>query len=318
MKKRGQVLVVGPSFVDSIYSGLPSMPELGKEVYGKHHTLTAGGCLITAIGVARLGVPVVVATAIGDDLFGEFLENRLQIEGVSNSAVVRMEGKPTNSTTAMVYDNDRAFVSYSGAELKESELVNAWHTKIDRVFPQIKHMHLSLREDPGLSQLLRSAKEHCVQVSLVSGWDGVEYYADQPELLKEILQHTDLFFCNELEAGHFSGAHRIEDALAFFLDFHCHPVITLGSKGAMTVDDQGNLIKVNALEVDFLDATGAGDSFVAGFISGRMLGFEWGKALRLGTVCGSLSTTALGGTEAFPASLEVALGYFSTQEDDEQ
>ena len=96
-------LVAGPVFVDSIFSGLPAMPELGKEVYGEHYLVTIGGCAITAIGLARLGISTEIAAAIGGDLFGTFLEERLVKEGVSCRGVVKIASEHTNATTAMVY-----------------------------------------------------------------------------------------------------------------------------------------------------------------------------------------------------------------------
>jgi len=314
------VLVAGPVFVDSIFSGLPAMPELGKEVYGDHYLVTIGGCAITAIGLARLGISAEIATAIGGDLFGTFLEDRLAKEGVSDRGLVKIESEHTNATTAMVYAGDRAFVSYSGAELPESELIRRMSRtgELRDSFAGVSHLHLGLRLDPGLNSVLLAAREKKVTTSLVCGWDGVEYYGDKPELMGSILSNTDFFFCNQLEAETISKQASIDDAVAFFARYGCHPVITRGGEGAVTLDENGDLIKVPALQVDFLDATGAGDSFAAGFIAGHILGYELSKNLQLAAVCGSLSTTALGGTEGFPKTLSEALQHLGELRMEEQ
>lgn len=308
------VLVAGPVFVDSIFSGLPAMPELGKEVYGEHYLVTIGGCAITAIGLARLGISTEIAAAIGGDLFGTFLEERLVKEGVSCRGVVTIASEHTNATTAMVYAGDRAFVSYSGAELHESELIRRMSTtgELRDSFAGISHLHLGLRLDPDLGSVLLAAREQRVTVSLVCGWDGVEYYRDKQALLGNILSSTDYFFCNKLEAETISQQSTIEDAVAFFAQYGCHPVITLGGEGAATLDEGGEIFKVPALKVNFLDATGAGDSFAAGFIAGRILDYDLKKSLQLAAVCGSLSTTALGGTEGFPKTLSDALQHLGS------
>lgn len=306
MQVSGQILVVGPVFMDSIYAELPQMPELGKEVYGNEHALTVGGFAITAIGIARLGWPVSLATAIGSDLLGDVLLQTLECEGVGCGNVQRLQDQSTNSTTAIVHDQDRAFVSYSGAELSESKLL----TSEAIGDPTIRHIHLGLRGDPQIGDILEVTREHGISTSLVTGWDGVELYEQRPSLLETILGKTDLFFCNELEAQRLSRREDLCEAVSFFSDLGCHPIISMGARGALTRDDDGQIIQVSPPQIKFLDPTGAGDSLVAGFLVGRMNDWSWERSLQLGVVCGSLSTRALGGTTAFPTDLSEALLYF--------
>jgi sugar/nucleoside kinase (ribokinase family) len=56
--------------------------------------------------------------------------------------------------------------------------------------------------------------------------------------------------------------------------------------------------------VDPVDATGAGDSFDAGFITARLAGEDLAAALALGCACGALSTRAAGGTAGQPTLAE--------------
>jgi sugar/nucleoside kinase (ribokinase family) len=56
--------------------------------------------------------------------------------------------------------------------------------------------------------------------------------------------------------------------------------------------------------VQVVDTTGAGDSFDAGFVYGSLAGWELESTLRFASVCGSLSTRAIGGTSAQPTLAE--------------
>ena len=56
--------------------------------------------------------------------------------------------------------------------------------------------------------------------------------------------------------------------------------------------------------MDVVDATGAGDSFDAGFLAARMADEPLPAALALACACGALSTRALGGTAAQPTLAE--------------
>ena len=59
-----------------------------------------------------------------------------------------------------------------------------------------------------------------------------------------------------------------------------------------------------APRVEPVDATGAGDSFDAGFLAARLAGEDLAGALALGCACGALSTRAAGGTAGQPTLAE--------------
>ena len=73
----------------------------------------------------------------------------------------------------------------------------------------------------------------------------------------------------------------------------------------MTCDAQ---FRAPAIPVDVVDTVGAGDTFDAGFVYGYLQGWSLDKALKLGIVCGSLSTCKSGGLEGQP-TLEQAQPY---------
>ena len=57
--------------------------------------------------------------------------------------------------------------------------------------------------------------------------------------------------------------------------------------------------------VEYVDAVGAGDTFNAGILAGRLLGREPGVCLAMAVIVGTLSTGATGGTAAQPSLDEV-------------
>jgi sugar/nucleoside kinase (ribokinase family) len=68
-------------------------------------------------------------------------------------------------------------------------------------------------------------------------------------------------------------------------------------------------VSVDAMRVDPLDTTGAGDSFNAGFLLAWLRGDDLRDCLELAGVCGALSTRAVGGVDgqATLAEAEAAL-----------
>ena len=81
------------------------------------------------------------------------------------------------------------------------------------------------------------------------------------------------------------------------------PVVKLGADGALA-HDGCRLVRVDAPAVDVVDTVGAGDSLDAGFLCGRLSGWDVGRSLALGVVCGSLSTRSAGGVDAQPSRAE--------------
>lgn len=109
---------------------------------------------------------------------------------------------------------------------------------------------------------------------------------------RDFLQFTDCFVCNVLEAGilfvtDFSRlspeelceelSHRVVSARIPAV------VVTLGSKGSVYADMQGNKGVCPAETVQVRDTTGAGDAFCAGVAVGLTYGKTMPEALEIGT-----------------------------------
>src|SRR6185295_10055360 len=76
-------------------------------------------------------------------------------------------------------------------------------------------------------------------------------------------------------------------------------VVKLGADGALaTTGDE--VVRAAAKPVDAVETTGAGDSFDAGFLAGRLNGDDLESVLALACACGALSTRRAGGTAAQP------------------
>lgn len=66
-------------------------------------------------------------------------------------------------------------------------------------------------------------------------------------------------------------------------------LVSMGSEGALLVDEYGKVHRVNAKKITPVSTVGAGDSMVAGFLSGLDKGYEY--ALTLGNACGAATAS---------------------------
>ena len=100
--------------------------------------------------------------------------------------------------------------------------------------------------------------------------------------------------CHEDEARYYSGKERPEDMADMFLDRGVGSVIIkLGGKGCLFKNREASF-RLPACSIQAVDATGAGDNFVAGFTAEILRGSSPYDALRFANACGAICTTAVG------------------------
>lgn len=109
---------------------------------------------------------------------------------------------------------------------------------------------------------------------------------------RHLLKHLDCFICNEQEAGIlFSEDYTALSPDAFaavLLDKVCSAqiprmVVTLGERGAVYADMQGNSGFCPPAIVNVKDTAGAGDAFMAGVSIGLTYGKSLGESCKIGT-----------------------------------
>ena len=276
------LLVVGDCNPDLILSGGDVVPEFGQweKVVDDMRLVPGGSSTIVAAGAARLGLPTSLVAAVGDDLFGRFMLDAMAERGVDTGGCVIRADVATGLTVALTRGDDRAILTAPGAiatlraeDVDSVRLRRATHLHVGSYF-----LLEGLR--PGLGELVRTARAAGATVSLdpqgdpAGGWDGG---------MRDLLPSIDVLFVNETEAAAIDGARA---GLV---------VVKRGARGA-----SAGGVDVAPPAVDGVDATGAGDSFDAGFLAAWLAGEPVEQALRLGCACGALSTRALGGTAAQP------------------
>ncbi|WP_394820703.1 carbohydrate kinase family protein [Pendulispora albinea] len=294
MKK---VLVAGEINVDLILRGCPIFPAPGKEVVVDDLEMVLGSAsAICAMGLARLGTPVVFIGKVGTDSSGAFCLETMARAGVDVSRIEPDRALKTGVTVALTAPGDRALISYLGSttQLTEADIT-------DRDFEGIAHLHVSsyylqAKLRPGCRTLFERAHRAGLTTSLDPGYDPSEQWADD---ILDTLSEVDLFFPNEIELRKIAHEDDVIAALHALERTHAKTVAKLGAEGAITLH-RGEVVRVPAFRVEPLDTTGAGDSFDAGFLGAWLEGSDLLECLRFGAACASLSTLGIGGTAKQP------------------
>ncbi len=116
------------------------------------------------------------------------------------------------------------------------------------------------------------------------------------EPLREVLPHTDVFVPNNDEAALILGeADPVRQARAFHEMGAKRVVITQGERGVVSISNE-NQVKMGSYPVTFMDGTGGGDAFNAGYIVGLLEGRSELDCLKLASAVGASCVRAVGTT----------------------
>jgi 2-dehydro-3-deoxygluconokinase len=264
-----------------------------------------------AIGLTRLGVPSVWMSALGNDDFGAVIRQTLEAEGVSVIAEVSPD-RPTGLMVKIPVDEEDPRVRYYRAGSAAAGLTLG--DKEWAELAQARWIHLS-GILPALSETARDTAHAIVDFALTH---GIPYSLDinfRPQLWSKTQARSTLLglACDativfggrpelEILVGAFDSDTELLAALA-----DCGPqevVVKLGAHGA-AARYEGRDYSTGALPVEVVDTVGAGDAFVAGYLSQRLAGESPAQALTRGAVCGALVCTKTGDWEGAPYLEEV-------------
>jgi sugar/nucleoside kinase (ribokinase family) len=234
---------------------------------------------------------------------GQWLIDRVRSFGVATESV-RQSELPTGITVAASLKEDRAFLTFNGA----NNDLDGWLVSADlrERMSKAKHVHFACPMAAAIGgKIVRELQQAGTTVSVDSGWqEGWLRDAATWELLREV----DLFLPNEAEARLLTGQTEVESMMKAFAEGGLKRVaIKLGAKGAALWNGK-EILRGAAPAVEVVDTTGAGDAFDAGFLHAFLAGAPDEICLERGAICGSLSTRKAGALEAFP-ELEEVLKY---------
>ncbi len=291
------VLVVGELNVDLILNQIQGFPEVGKEILADEVTMTLGSSsAIFASNLSALGTSVSFFGMIGEDSFADTVIGSLQERKVDTNPIIQDPHLNTGITVALNYGNDRAMITHQGAMSKLS--MEAFDPDL---LTRVQHLHFSSYFlQPGLAKnldvLMKQARKNGVTTSLDIQWDPGEQWDFDAEI---ILPHVDLFLPNETELKQITGKTDLETALQSISEFSNITAVKLGEKGSAYMQNGEIQYASPYPNEEVVDAIGAGDSFNAGFIHKYLSNADLAECARAGNLCGMLSTTAPGGTDAF-------------------
>ena len=275
------VAAFGKLNIDLLYSGMPRIPNEGEEIYSKDFKICLGGGLpATMINCSRLGVPAKIGTFLGDDMFSQFAKTEL-VKSNTKYEVFESTNYPLNITSAIITDTDRTFVSYGGTEIYSDEM-------LEKIYESLKGAKVVAMQEK-LIPVYKKLKEEGTILVLDTGYSEDMSF----EKHKDLIEIADYYTPNIDETEKLTGTKNYKEALKILGEYFEKPIVKLGKYGCAGFDGKYFTID-NIDEFKCIDATGAGDAFLAGFIYGLYNDFDFRKCILAGNITGGKCVTGVG------------------------
>lgn len=293
---------------DALCRPVTDIPPGGGTIFVDDFALAVSGAAgSAAIVAAKHGLQVQAVGGVGNDLMGDWVLRRLDDFGVDREMMQRCEGFSTSSSLVTTRpDGARPALHKLGATagfyVDDTQMDRVLDTKILHV----GGVGLMDAMDKGrTAEVLAAAKARGCKTTL----DVFASTRDDLELVKPLLEHTDVFMPSEEEAMALSGLTDFEEIAQFLLDQGAGAVIlTLGAEGAMYRDQTGTEIDIPAYAIDVVCTCGCGDCFNAGFATGLHLGWSMQDCIKMAQA--SSAQNALGlGSQAVVTDLATTLSF---------
>ena len=295
MKK---VEIIGAAIVDVLVTPADERVfEIGS-LPAEQIVMTYGGdALNEATVLHKLGGKVHLETLLGDDEAGRAVLRRMEQVGLETSGVQIREELDTSVNVVLVKPNaERCFLTNPHASQRKLRLED-----IPMPFPEdveilcfASMFVFPLMKAEEMATVFRRAKEQGILVcaDMTKRKNG-ETTAD----VAQALQYVDYLFPNDAEAMLLTGKESVEEAALDLLNAGVGTVvIKCGAKGCYIRTGERELWVAPEESVVCVDTTGAGDSFVGGFLWGLSNDLSLEECARKANACGGKAVQQVGAT----------------------
>lgn len=294
-----KIVVVGSINMDFVVR-TPNHPQPGETVLGSYfRTFPGGKGANQAIAAARMGADVTMIGRVGRDPFRQTLLKNLQENGVHTEYTYCSDGLPTGVALITVNSTgENTIVVVPGAN---SNLTPDDVEKSEGAFRSASLLMLQLEIPiPVVIHSIRMAKKHNLKILLNP--------APAQPLDPSLLSNIDYLIPNQTELAILSSAKQDEDIMSLVKKLQSKYkgviVVTQGNHGALVFDNDviGHL---ESHQVDVVDTTGAGDSFIGAFSAAICEGLPPLEAAKWGNAAAAISITREGAQSSLPIRREV-------------
>lgn len=296
------LIVVGSLNMDLIVR-TPRIPAPGETILGKSFTTAAGGKGGNqAVAAAKLGAPVKIIGRIGKDDFGKQLRSSLNVVGVDTRYLV--EDAETATGVALISVDDAGQNSIIVAPGANGRVTRQ---DVDAARDAIREARVVVAQ----LEIPLETVAYAMRVAHDAGALTILNPAPAQTLPRQLFQDVDVLIPNETEASQLTNipvtdfASAAQAAVVLREMGARRIIITLGSQGALWIQENGNSLEILPFPVKPVDSTAAGDAFVGALAAALAREQDWESSMILASAAGALTTTKHGAQPSLPTRAEL-------------
>ncbi len=265
------------------------IPLKGETIKGSDIKYIPGGKGANqAVSMARLDADVVFYGCVGDDDNGSKLIENLKRENINTEYIKVIENVNSGIAIITIGENDNTIIVVPGA--------NDFVTKeyVDDIKESLLNSDLVVLQN----EIPMETIEYVIDICYKNNVDILLNPAPAFKVSEELVEKITYLTPNEHEAKLIFGS---EMTIEEMLKEHSNKlIITLGEKGVIFANDNGEIKLLPTRKAKVIDTTGAGDTLNGAFAVRISSGYSIEDSLRFANIAASLSTEKFGAQTGMP------------------
>ncbi len=299
-----KMLCIGMMVCDTLLFPVPSnILSLDSVKIDRPSVCCGGDALNVAIGLAKLGNTVSIAGRIAKDANGEFILNECRKFGVNTSGVVYEKECATAASYVLIDEKgERHFLTEKSifARLSGSDIDDQAIEEADIVYIG-SAMAMREMDEGGIKDVFSRARRLGKMTVMDAAVNLEDPERDWLSFLAPAFMETDVFFPSMDEAVKITGQTEPEKIAECFQEFPMRIFgIKMGAEGCFVTDFREKRFIKCPTGLPVIDTTGAGDSFMAGLMSGWAEGMDPFSSAEFASCVAAKNVGSIGGTAGIP------------------
>lgn len=303
--RKYDVICIGTAIVDSIIRGFDPEPVSATGYRAESGSLCEGGEAVNeSAAFSKLGMKTAVLCSLGNDPAGDMITGELSRNNVNTDLIIRSDDHPTPVTTMFVDENgNRKSITNCAHDYNFHPERYTDHLRDARAVILGSLFRAPFNDPDVIGSVVREAKKNGVLT--VADTKLPNFRKMSLDDIADSLPYIDCITPNEDEGRYYTGKDDPEEMADAFLERGAESVIVkLGGKGCFYKNDV-TAMHIPAFNIDAVDTTGAGDNFIAGFVSEILRGSTVPDALVFASACGAICSSAVGAGTALKSRDQV-------------